>query len=184
MPEKWFEFQEQIKDHFVSIGADAQTNVRIKGVRTHHDIDVYVRTRFLGEDITWLVEAKHWKTKVKKAQVFTLRAIVDDVGADRGFIVSLSGFQKGAIEAAENSSVKLKTFEELVSHTKEVVESEILKTYSDRLGIIEDRYWSHAKAKRIDYGLRHDIVDFSNNFTGQHLRGQGLIRGFFLGFWD
>lgn len=40
----WFEFQEDIKDHFNSLGADAETNVRVQGVRTCHDIDVLVKT--------------------------------------------------------------------------------------------------------------------------------------------
>ncbi|GAA0689986.1 hypothetical protein GCM10009104_15710 [Marinobacterium maritimum] len=169
MAKDWFTFQERIKDHFVSIGADAETNVRIQGVRTVHDIDVLVRTKYLGEDLTWIVEAKHWKSKVTKAQVLTLRSIVDDVGADRGFIVSLAGFQSGAMDASKNTNVTLKTFEQLKAHTKEVVESEILKAYKERLGIIEDRYWSHAKRVRIEYGLRHDFMDFSGHFTGQEL---------------
>ncbi|AYF35406.1 restriction endonuclease [Vreelandella alkaliphila] len=171
MAEEWFVFQEKIKDHFVSIGADAETNMRIQGVRTVHDIDVLVRTRYLGEDLTWIVEAKHWKSKVTKAQVLTLRSIVDDVGADRGFIVSLAGFQSGALDASKSTNVTLKTFEQLKAHTKEVVESEILKAYKDRIGIIEDRYWSHAKRIRIEYGLRHDLMDFSSRFTGQELLG-------------
>jgi hypothetical protein len=169
MAEDWFDFQEKIRTHFTSIGADAETNVRVQGVRTVHDIDVLVRTRYLGEDLTWIVEAKHWKRKVTKAQVLTLRSIVDDVGADRGFIVSLSGFQSGALEASKNTNVTLKTFEDLKEHTTELVESEILKAYKDRLSIIEDRYWSHSKSVRIEYGLRHGFMDFSSRFTGQEL---------------
>lgn len=165
----WYEFQEQIREHFISIGADAETNVQVQGVRTKHDIDVYVQTKFLGEDITWLIEAKHWKSKVKKAQVLAFRSIVDDIGADRGFIVSSSGFQSGALEASENTNVKLKTFEELKADTKDVVESEILKTYHKRLMLVETRYWAHSKQTRIQYGLRHDIFDFSMQFTGQQI---------------
>lgn len=169
MPKDWFEFQERIKDHFVSLGAEAQTNVRVQGVRTCHDIDVFVRTRFLGEDLIWLVEAKFWKAKVTKAQVLALRAIAEDVGADRGFIVSTNGFQKGAFDAAEKTNIKLKTFEELVIDTRGYAEFEILKTYLDRVNLLEDRYWSHSKSARIEYGLRHDILDNVFTFTGQEL---------------
>lgn len=165
----WFKFQEDIKIHFDSIGADADTNVRVRGVRTCHDVDVLVKTKFLGENITWIVEAKHWKSKVTKAQVLALRSIVDDIGADRGFIISIAGFQSGAFEAAENTNVKLKTFEDLKSDTKGFIESEILKTFYKRLLLLEDRYWSHSKSVRIEYGLRHDIIDFSMHFTGQQL---------------
>jgi hypothetical protein len=54
-------------------------------VRTTHDIDILVKTKFLGHDILWIVEAKKWKSKVNKLQVLGLRTIVEDVGADRGF---------------------------------------------------------------------------------------------------
>lgn len=165
----WFDFQEKIKDYFLSIGANAETNQRIEGVRTCHDVDIYVQTRFLGENMTWIVEAKHWNSRVSKLHVLALRTIVDDIGADRGFIVSSAGFQKGAIEAADKTSVRLKTFEELMKDTGEAVESEILKGHEKRLRIIEERYWSHSKAVRIQYGLRHDIMDFPWKFAGQQL---------------
>lgn len=165
----WFEFQEDIKDHFNSLGADAETNIRVQGVRTCHDIDVLVKTRFLGENITWVVEAKHWKSKVTKAQVLTLRSIVDDIGADRGFIISVAGFQSGAFEAANNTNVKLKTFDELKIDTKGLIEAEILKTYHKRLSLLEDRYWSHSKKLRIKYDLRHGTADYSMKFVGQQL---------------
>lgn len=165
----WFDFQEQIKDYFISIGADARTNVRIQGTRTSHDVDVYVTSKFLGEDVTWIIEAKKWKTKVSKAQVLTLRSIVNDIGSDRGFIVSSAGFQKGAFEAAEKTNIKLKTFDELKTETKEYIESAILNMHKKRLGIIEDRYWSHTKSIRIQYGLRHDVGEMKFKFIGQQI---------------
>lgn len=165
----WYIFQEDIKVHFNSLGADAETNIKVQGVRTCHDIDVLVKTRFLGENITWIVEAKHWKSKVTKAQVLTLRSIVEDIGADRGFIISVAGFQSGAFEAANNTNVKLKTFDELKVDTQGLIEAEILKTYYKRLSLLEDRYWSHSKGLRIEYGLRHHTADYSMQFTGQQL---------------
>lgn len=165
----WYEFQEEIKEHFISIGADASTNVRVDGVRTSHDIDVFVKTKFLGEDMVWLVEAKYWKTKVSKASVLAFRSIVEDVGADRGFMVSSSGFQRGAVEAAQNTCVKLKSLGEMKIETKGMVESEIIKTYLKRLKLIEDRYWSHSKSLRSKYGLRHEVGDWSFDFVGQRV---------------
>nr|WP_199155789.1 restriction endonuclease [Chromobacterium sp. ASV23] len=117
----WFKFQEEICNYFTSIGAVAKTNVTIQGVRTQHDIDVLVTTKFLGEDLTWIVEAKKWKTKVNKLQVLGLRTIAEDIGADRAFIISEVGFQSGAYEATKSTNVKLKTFEELKKDTREPV---------------------------------------------------------------
>ena len=136
----WYEFQEDITRHFNSLGADAEANVRVQGVRTCHDIDILIKTRFLGENITWIIEAKHWSSKVTKAQILVLRSIVDDIGADRDFIISVAGFQSGAFEATSNTNVKLKTFDELKIDTKDLIEAEILKTHYKRLSLLEDRY--------------------------------------------
>lgn len=165
----WYQFQEEICDYFESIGASAETNVTVKGVRTSHDIDVLVKTKFLGEDLTWIIEAKKWKKRVNKLQVLGLRTIADDIGADRAFIISEAGFQSGAFEASENTNVKLKTFNELKDDTRELVEGEIIKTYIKRLELLEIRYWSHSKSIRKEYGLRGEIWDYPINFSGYQL---------------
>lgn len=167
----WYKFQEEICAYFNSIGAEAKTNQSVQGVRTSHDIDILVKTKFLGEDLTWVIEAKNWKTRVPKEKVLALRTIVDDIGADRGFIVSLSGFQSGAFEAAENSNVKLRTIEELKQLTSELIEDEILKGYKDRARLLNKRYWAHKKSVRKDYGLRPEIGDNRLIFSGAALLG-------------
>ena len=165
----WYRLQEEIRSHFVSLGATARTNVRIQGVRTFHDVDVYVQIKHLGEDITWIIESKHWKTKISKLHVLALRSIVNDTGVDRGILISLKGFQKGAYEAASNTNIKLKTFEELKDETKAYIESEIVKSYYKRLRLLEDRYWSHSKELRIKYGLRNERLSFAEPIKGHQV---------------
>ena len=165
----WYRFQETICDHFKSIGARAETNVRVQGTRTTHDIDILVKTKFLGQDLLWIVEAKKWNSKINKLQVLGLRTIVNDVGADKGFIISEKGFQSGAIEAANNSNIKLTNLSQLITETKELIQSEIINSYKKRLYLIEHRYWSHDKKIRIKYGLRGDIWDYPINFSGNNL---------------
>ena len=165
----WYQFQEEICAYFNSIGANAKTNVEVKGVRTSHDIDVLVQTKFLGEDLIWIIEAKRWKRRVTKLQVLGLRSIAEDIGVDRAFIISEAGFQSGAYEAAENTNVKLKTFEELKTDTRELIEDEIIKTFKKRLQLLEIRYWAHRKPIRQKYGLRGEIWDYPINFSGQAL---------------
>src|ERR1035441_2946379 len=165
----WYQFQEEICNYFNSIGAVAQTNVSVQGVRTTHDIDVLVTTKFLGEGLTWIIDAKKWKKKVSKGQVLGLRTIAEDIGADRAFIISEAGFQSGAFEAAKKTNVKLKTFEELKTDTKELIESEIIKSYKRRLELLEIRYWSHSKAIRKKYGLRSETDRKSTRLNSSHL---------------
>lgn len=154
----WYHFQERICNHFISIGARAETNVKVQGVRTNHEIDILVKTKFLGQDIQWIVEAKKWNHKVNKLHVLALRTIVDDVGADRGFIISGKGFQSGAIEASENSNISLTTLSELIKETKHYVQREIIQSY-----------WSHSKKNRKVYGLRGEIWDIPVDFSGHRL---------------
>lgn len=165
----WYQFQEKICNHFNSIGARAETNISVQGVRTTHDIDILVKTNFLGQDIKWIVEAKKWNHKVNKLHVLALRTIVDDVGADRGFIISEKGFQSGAIQASENSNISLTTLSELIKETKHFVQREIIQSYKQRLIYLETRYWSHSKKNRKAYGLRGEIWDIPVDFSGHRL---------------
>lgn len=152
MKEPWYEFQEQICTHFKSLGFDAETNKTIEGVRTNHDIDIYVKTKFFGQNVIWIVEAKKWESKVNKLQVLGLRTIINDIGADRGFIISENGFQKGAIEAIKNTNITLNTFEEFKILTTEYLHSEQLKNYSNRIKNIYERYFTHSKIVRKNMG--------------------------------
>ena len=164
MKNDWFEFQERIKQIYYKLGCDAETNVKLKGVRTFHDVDILVRSKFLGNNIRWIVEAKYWKRKISKLHVLALRQIVDDTGCDRGFIISNAGFQKGAIEAAQTSNVVLMTFDELELISNAVFHFDILKTFYRRINYISCRYYAHSKSTRIEYGLRQEVYNPTGEF--------------------
>lgn len=166
---EWYSFQEEIAKYFRSLGTNAETNKSVQGVRTKHDIDVFVSTKFLSTDLHWIIEAKKWKSKVSKEKVLTLRSIVDDLGADKGFIISEVGFQKGAYEAANNTNILLYTIEQFKEKTKHLVHTEILNMYIDRARLLDIRYWSHKKQIRKDYNLRPDIFDSEIYFSGTEL---------------
>lgn len=165
----WYKFQEEICNYFRTLGVIANTNVRIQGVRTSHDIDILVKTKFLGQEIVWIIEAKKWKSKVNKLQVLGLRTIVEDIGADKGFIISEKGFQSGAEESAIRTNIQLMTYDKLKILTKELIQSEIIQTYRERLLLLETRYWSHSKRNRQKYGLRGEIFDHPIDFSGHSL---------------
>ncbi|WP_347455273.1 restriction endonuclease [Acinetobacter thermotolerans] len=168
MEKEWFNFQERIAEHFRSLGVQAETNKTITGVRTEHDLDVYVTSKYLGTNIKWVIEAKYWQTKIPKEKVLALRTIVDDIGADKGFIISQVGFQSGAIEACQNTNIQLYTFEEFVTLSKSYIQNEILDTYVRRARLLHIRYFSHEKRIRKDYGLRGEIYEVGC-FSGAQL---------------
>lgn len=71
----WKNYQEEAAEFFRSLGLEAETDVTIQGARTKHDIDVLVKSHHAGFNIVWLVECKHWKSKVSKLHVLGLREI-------------------------------------------------------------------------------------------------------------
>lgn len=65
----------------------------------------------------WVVECKHWSRRIEKLHVAALVEIVEDLGADRGLILSKEGFQSGAIPLAKNRNTSLTSLEDLRSDT-------------------------------------------------------------------
>lgn len=169
MSKKWYQYQEEIKDYFQSLGLNAKTNVPIQGIRTTHNIDVCIDFSFIGFDITWLVEAKYWNSKVNKNVVLAFRQILDDIGADKGIIISNIGFQKGAIDTSKNTNVILRTFEQIKKETGDYTKSIIINCYKERFSILEARYYAHSKRIREKYGLKAYLEDLYPNFSGYHM---------------
>src|SRR5262245_18978288 len=153
----WAAYQEEAAEFFRSIGLEANTNVTLKGVRTSHDIDVVVRSNHVGFNLLWLVECKHWKTSVSKLHILALREIVADLGADRGILLAESGYQRGALEAAQLTNVQLTSIAELAVTASRALGMAQLRIIQERLDKCRIRYWDLDKETRIDYGLRPDV---------------------------
>lgn len=159
MASTWQEYQEETAAFFRGLGLEAETNVTVNGVRTKHDVDVLVKSRHIGFDVTWLVECKLWATRVTKLHVLALRTIVADVGADRGIIVSEAGFQSGAIEAAALTNVHVSSLAELRSTASNEILSMRLRELYDRAEWCRLHYWEIPKDERIAHGLRPDFLE-------------------------
>lgn len=157
---EWYNFQEEICEHFINLGASAKTNVTVTGLRGDVDIDVVIESRYLGTDFKWFVEAKYWNSNVTKDIVYAFHSVLQNTGADRGFIISKVGFQSGAIEAANKTNISLYTFDEFKKKTNHLVQSNILKDFLNRAVLTSTRYWGHSKEIRIKYELRYEMFDF------------------------
>jgi restriction system protein len=176
----WKDYQEEAAEFFRSLGLDAETDVTIQGVRTKHDIDVLVKSHHAGFDVTWLIECKHWKSKVSKLHVLGLREIVNDTGADRGILLAENGFQSGAIEAAALTNVHVTSLAETTNTASHEIRSMRLRELYDRLLWCKEEYWEIPKAKRIECGLRTDVggdIGYSGDWAikaGEDLITKGL----------
>ncbi|WP_437605678.1 restriction endonuclease [Sorangium sp. So ce834] len=157
MATDWSDYQEEAAALFRSMGLDASTNVTIQGVRTKHDIDVVVKSHHAGFDVTWLVECKCWNSRVSKLHVLALREIVADTGADRGILLCEAGFQSGAIEAANLTTVRVASLERLRATAGGEISAMRLRELYDRVEACRAQYWDIPKDERIAHGLRQGI---------------------------
>jgi hypothetical protein len=96
--------------------------------------------------------------------VLALREIVADIGADRGILLSESGFQRGAAEAANLTNVQITSIAEMRALASESIHAMRLRELFDRAGVCYDRYWAIPKEERIRAGLRFDALE--HNYSG------------------
>ncbi len=109
----WHDYQEQAAEFFRTLGMDANVDERLEGARGQHDVDVVVRETRVGIEQLWVVECKLWRRSVDKEPVAALVHIAQDVGADRGIMLSEKGFQPGAIRLALSSNITLTSLADL-----------------------------------------------------------------------
>ncbi len=156
MATDWNDYQEEAASLFRSMGLEAETNVTMRGARTNHDVDVVVKSHHAGFDVTWLVECKHWKAPVSKLHVIALRAIVAELGADRGILLCEAGFQSGAVEAANLTNVQVTSLGNVRATAGSDISAMRLRELYDRVETCRQKYWDLPKDLRIEHGLRED----------------------------
>lgn len=110
----WERYQHQAADLLRELGFSTEVNASLTEANgTVHAIDVVARRIVAGVDLLWVVECKLWEKPVPKKEVGNLKAIVDAVGADRGLLMSESGFQSGAIRMAKQKNITPSSLAEL-----------------------------------------------------------------------
>ena len=116
---EWKAYEDQTAEFFRGLGCKVEVGASIQGARATHVVDVWVVFTRFGMQTKWVVECKCWQTNVPKEKVLALKSLVEDVGADRGILVSQVGFQPGAVRAAEHTNVYLTGLEELMEQAQE-----------------------------------------------------------------
>lgn len=109
----------EVAKFFKRLGFAAEIEKPFEGARGIHSIDVWVTGKLQSFDVRWVVECKDWKNPVPKEKVLALQSVALDVGADRGFLLSESGFQAGAIRSARLTNITLTSLMDLREQTRE-----------------------------------------------------------------
>jgi len=110
---RWKLYQSEAANFFQKLGMHTIIEHKIEGVRGLHEIDVYVEGKIHGLSFIWIIECKAWNRNITKEKVLALSSITNDLGADRGFLLSEKGFQSGAIRVSEKSNITLTSLADL-----------------------------------------------------------------------
>lgn len=83
-------------------------DIKLQGITTEHQIDVYWEFETGGITYRTVVECKDWKDAVDQGTLFTLHTVLQDLpGQPRGVVVARSGFQDGAERFAKAHGIVL-----------------------------------------------------------------------------
>lgn len=118
MSNDWRQYQDDVAEAFRSLGASVEVEASVAGARGSHDIDVWAVFKQFGNVVKWMAECKQWQTSIPKEKVLSLYQIAQDVGADRAFLFSESGFQAGAVTSTQHTNLTLTNLAEFKSNAE------------------------------------------------------------------
>jgi restriction system protein len=133
-PGDWRDLQNSVARILRECGFTVEIEKKIPMVRGQAEIDVYAEESVKGRRHVLIGECKHWKARVPQQVVHAFRTLVADSGGNVGYIISSSGFQAGALTAAELTNVRLVTWEEFQLEFEEGwLENYFVPTVTERL---------------------------------------------------
>lgn len=118
-PGHWKELEKLTFSLFTEIGCKCVLGKKLKTARGSVNVDIFVEDQITNPPSTYLCECKYWKRKIPKSVVDAFRTQVSDFGANRGYLISNAGFQKGAVESSEHSNIVLITWNEILDLFKD-----------------------------------------------------------------
>jgi hypothetical protein len=115
-PNDWKILQDGVCRIFNEIGLNAETDKEITTPRGKVFLDVYAIDPGSVDNIQYIVECKNWNRPINQNVIHSFITVIHEVGANIGYIISKSGFQKGAIECLRNTNIKAFTFKAFQKH--------------------------------------------------------------------
>lgn len=115
IPQTWKELQQKVAVILRQCGLAVQVERVVSTARGHVEIDVYAEETRQSRTYVIVCECKNWTRRVPQHVIHSFRTVVNDCGADRGYIVSSRGFQSGASTAASLTNIHLCTWQQIQS---------------------------------------------------------------------
>lgn len=157
-PENWHDLQEKVSSILNQVGFDSTTNKVIKTPRGEVEIDVYAVDPYSIDKIIYVIECKNWETKIPQTVIHSFTTVISETGANVGYIISKEGFQKGAYDYSNHTSITNLTFKEFqIKYSKMWVanyfireieqQSDSLIQYTEPFNNRRERYFSALSIK-------------------------------------
>lgn len=142
---KGYAEEENLKDFAI------QHNVVTSADDGNYQIDIYATFVAMGVKFTVLAECKRYTQPVKRDYVVLLEAKVRSLGAQKGILISTSGFQSGAVEYAQKHGVSLiQVFDKHVMHVVQAVNIHSLENVRSDIPDECVKNWKLAEQRRIE----------------------------------
>lgn len=109
----WKGLQDSVCNLMTEVGLTARKEEVLETPRGKIEIDVFAIDEKSVDKIKYVIECKNWKRTVPQSVVLSFNSVMQETGANIGFIVSRKGLQAGAKSYAKNTNISGLTFEEL-----------------------------------------------------------------------
>lgn len=131
-------------------------NQKVKADDGIYQIDVLAEYTALGTKNTILIECKKYSNSVKKEVVNALQAKLQSLGAQKGIIISTSGFQTGAVQYAEKHGIALwQVFDNYIKHISASANNQISDNI--KLQLVAEKHLPKYFIMEWDYSLDYPL---------------------------
>lgn len=182
IPDNWQALQIEVGRILLECGFSVEVERKVQSARGTVEIDVYAEETVRGRRYAIACECKHWKSRIPQAVVHGFRTVVQEIGANIGYIVSMEGFQSGSIAASDLTNIKLVTWQEFQDifeeswfeeyFTKEIDDKlDGLMTYAEPfLPAWFDKMTDEDKATYLALKEKHDLFGVVMQSLGPYSR--------------
>jgi hypothetical protein len=118
---------------------------KVTGVRsgTTRQIDVWATGEVAGREITLAIECKFYKAKVDIKTVDSFIGFLEDVGADKGVLITTTGFTSGAEKRAKAARIDLEVMS--LESAMETDWGDYIGNSCQALGCTGDINWDYSE---------------------------------------
>lgn len=116
LPETWQQLQEWVCTILQQCGITAEIEKTLTTPRGSTTVDVFGTDEHSVDQITYIVECKNWNQAIPQTVIHSFTTVMQETGANIGYIISKTGFQKGALQYISNTNIRALTFDQFQQH--------------------------------------------------------------------